>query len=192
MSGPTIYDISTFQKQDDDVFLLDCNVLMYIYYTFGGYSNSIMNPYKTFFNNIATCPDCIIYPAVLISEFSNTYIQREYKRYLRTNSLSRKDFDFKKNYKKTNDYVTTINDISDIINNQIMTLPSSIIKTDDFEQMNLKTLFKNQQTFDFNDRYYGELCKRNHIYIVTNDSDFEYIDNIKILTANPNMLSLQS
>ena len=192
MSGSTIYDISTFQKQDDDVFLLDCNVLMYIYYTFGGYSNSIMNPYKTFFNNIATCPDCIIYPAVLISEFSNTYIQREYKRYLRTNSLSRKDFDFKKNYKKTNDYVTTINDISDIINNQIMTLPSSIIKTDDFKQMNLKTLFKKQQTFDFNDRYYGELCKRNHIYIVTNDSDFEYIDNIKILTSNPNMLSLQS
>ena len=163
----TVYDISAFTHQEGNKYILDCNVLMYVFYTFGGYSNVIMDPYKTFFNNIATSSQCILFPAALASEFANTFIRNEYRRYLRQNGLRQRDFDFKKSYKPTSEYKATVNDSIDI---------------DGF--------FENENTFDFNDRYYGELSKIHDCYIVTNDKDFKSVDDIKIITSCSDMISL--
>lgn len=184
----TVFDISTFNHQIGNKYILDCNVLMYVFYTFGGYNNEIMVPYKKFFNQIATINDCMLFPAVLVSEFANTFIRNEYKRYLRENRLMQRDFEFKRCFKPTVEYKDTVNEVFDIINNQLFSLPSTIVSNDEFEAMGMNILFENPNLFDFNDRYYGELSKMNNYYIVTNDKDFRCIDGIKIITSCEKML----
>ena len=186
----TVYDISAFTHQEWNKYILDCNVLMYVFYTFGGYSNVIMDPYKTFFNNIATSSQCILFPAALASEFANTFIRNEYRRYLRQNGLRQRDFDFKKSYKPTSEYKATVNEIHDILNNQLFSLPSVVICNDKFDSIDIDGFFENENTFDFNDRYYGELSKIHDCYIVTNDKDFKSVDDIKIITSCSDMFSL--
>ena len=184
-----IIDISTFHPDDNDKYLFDCNVLMYVFYTFCGYSNSIMEPYKNLFNTVATKDRCIYFPAILISEFSNTFIRNEYRRYLHENGLNETTFKFKQSYRPTSEYKETVTEISDIINNQLLTLPSAIVCNDQFDTMNICDLFNNENEFDFNDRYYGELSKANNYYIVTNDKDFKFIDGVKIITACKSLLN---
>lgn len=182
-----IINISDYTPGEGDKFIFDCNVLMYIFYTFGDYSDHLMEPYKLFFNKIAVKHDCIVYPAILLSEFTNTFIQNEYKRYLKENHLGR-NFNFKHSFKPTEEYKSTINEISEIINTQLLALPSAVILNDNFESMDVPHLFINENVFDFNDRYFGELSKLNDYYIVTNDRDFRYIDDVRIITANTALL----
>lgn len=156
----TVIDIKTFVPQKGQKFLLDCNVLMYVFYTFGNYKTSVLTAYKRFFNKIAQQKKCIIITSMLVSEFTNTYIRNEYKRYLKMNHLNRKNCDFKQKYKNTQEYHDTIEEIEDIICNQLLTLPSVILQNDEFETMNLSTMFSNAASFDFNDRYYAQLSKK--------------------------------
>lgn len=178
-----IIDISTFQASEDDKFIFDCNVLMYVFYTFGDYNVDVMDSYKTLFNDVATRNKCICFPAVLISEFSNTFIRNEYRRYLHENSLNQYSCKFKQSYRTTIEYKETVAEVSDIVNNQLLSLPSAIVCNDQFASMNIRSLYDNENQFDFNDRYYGELSRLNNYYIVTNDKDFEFIDGIKIITS---------
>lgn len=175
--GNVVEDIAIFNPLEDDLFILDCNVLMYVFYTYGGYRNKLMKPYKAFFNKMAVKNESIIITSVLLSEFINSYIRNEYKRYLREN-----------NYKPTNEYADTIKEISDIVINQLLALPSVILCKDDITKEDIPGMFLNENTFDFNDRYYGGLARHRKCYIVTNDIDFKNIDNIKIVTANNQML----
>ncbi len=186
--GNVVEDIAIFNPLEDDLFILDCNVLMYVFYTYGGYRNKLMKPYKAFFNKIAVKNESILITSVLLSEFINSYIRNEYKRYLRENNYKPDQFDFKKDYKPTNEYADTIKEISDIIINQLLALPSVILCKDDITKKDIPGMFLNENTFDFNDRYYGELARHRKCYIVTNDIDFKNIDNIKIVTANNQML----
>lgn len=183
-----IIDISTFTPNDDDKFLLDCNVLMYVFYTFGGYNNHVMTSYKNLFNKLATKKNCIYFPAILISEFCNTFIRNEYRRYLRENNLDEATFKFKQSYRPTTEYKDTVSELSDIVNNQLLSLPSAIVCTDQFDSLNTCTLFSVENEFDFNDRYYGELARLNNYYIVTNDKDFKFIDGVSIITSCKSLL----
>lgn len=183
-----VTDITTFTPMENDLFILDCNVLMYVFYTYGGYKNKLMKPYKTFFNKIAVKSQSILITSVLLSEFINTYIRNEYKRYLRENNLKEYQFDFKKDYKPTNEYKDTVKEISDVVINQLLPLPSVVLCDDDITKVNISDMFLNENTFDFNDRYYGELARYKDCYIVTNDADLMSVNNIKIITANKHML----
>lgn len=186
--GNVVKDITLFSPLEDDLFILDCNVLMYVFYTYGGYKNKLMKPYKTFFNKIAVKSQSVLITSVLLSEFINSYIKNEYIRYLRENNLRTDQFNFKRDYKPTSEYKETIKEISDIIINQLLALPSVVLCDNDILGLNIKDMFLNENTFDFNDRYYGELARNKDCYIVTNDSDFMSINNIKIVTANKYML----
>ena len=41
--GNVVEDIAIFNPLEDDLFILDCNVLMYVFYTYGGYRNCLLN-----------------------------------------------------------------------------------------------------------------------------------------------------
>lgn len=187
-----IIDISRFSPSDADTFLFDCNVLMYVFYTFGGYKDNTMSSYKKLFNTLAPKENCIYFPAVLISEFCNTFIRNEYRRYLRQNNLNATTFNFKQSYRPTTEYKDTINEISDIVNHQLLALPSAIVCNDGFDSLNICRLFNNENQFDFNDRYYGELSKLKNCYIVTHDKDFKFIDGISIITNCNALLNSQA
>lgn len=186
-----VIDATTVKLKSADKLLFDCNVLMYIFYTYGGYSQNQISIYKSLFTD-AINNACEMYiPSIEISEFINTYIKNEYKRYLRRNHLRMRAFNFKYDYRPTTDYENTVNDIKSIINRQIFPLFKKL--DDDFSQLDISDIYTTPKLFDFNDRYYCKLAEKHSLTIITNDSDFSYTnEDVKIITANQQLLSNSS
>lgn len=182
-----IHDISTYRVKSTDRLFFDCNAFMYIFYTAGSYTTNDIDNYKGIFQNALRSNASIYVPSIFVSEFINTYIRSEYRRYLRINHFSQRNFDFKHNYKNTQDYKDVIGDVKNIVNNQIL---KTCIKADDlFSKIDLSDLFGDEATFDFNDRYYGKISELNNFKIVTNDADFSSIsDRVEIITSNSALL----
>ena len=144
---------------------------MYMFYTYGGYSKSLIRSYTTLFNNAIQNNSMIFIPSIEVSEFINTYCRQEYHRYLRQEGKSPSSFDFKHDYKATQDY-----------------------KLDDiFSEIDITSIYDKPNEFDFNDRYYLKLAEKEGIKIITNDADF-YSDlgDVEVITANRNLLCKNS
>ncbi len=140
--GNNIIDAHTVKLKSTDKLLFDCNVLMYIFYTYGGYSPNQISVYKTLFKE-AIKENCEMYiPSIEISEFVNTYVRNEYTRYLRRKNLTDPYLILSMIIELKKDYINTISDIKNIINNQILPLFNKL--NDDFSQLDLIfTIFQN-------------------------------------------------
>lgn len=186
-----IVDASKVKLKPDDKLLFDCNVLMYIFYTYGGYSTNQVKIYNSLFK-AALSNACEMYiPSIEISEFVNTYVRNEYTRYLRKKQYDKQSFDFKHKYRATKDYKKTIRDIKNIVNRHILSIFKKL--DDNFSSLDISDIFNFPELFDFNDRYYYKLAEKNSLTIITNDSDFSYSDkNVKIITANSQLLAKSS
>lgn len=178
-----------------DKILFDCNVLMYMFYTYGGYSKSLIRNYTSLFNNAIQNKSMIVIPSIEVSEFINTYCRQEYKRYERylrqENKADSRPFDFKHDYKATKEYEYVIKEIHSIVNNQILKI---FYKLDDvFSEIDISSIYDKPNEFDFNDRYYLKLAEKEGIKIITNDEDF-YSDlvDVEIITANKKLLRKNS
>lgn len=183
-----IINASKVTFSENDKILFDCNILMYLFYTYGTYSKSLIRCYTTLFNNALQSNSMIFIPSIEVSEFINTYCRQEYYRYLRQEGKNPSTFDFKHSYRTTQDYVDVINDIHNIVNNQILKI---FHKLDDiFSEIDITSIYDKPIEFDFNDRYYLKLAEKENIKIVTNDADFySVLDDVEIITANKNLLS---
>ena len=155
---------------------------MYIFYTFGAYTSDDIQVYKRIFTEAISNHSNIFVSSIFLSEFSNTYIQNEYHRYMKNNYLRPSKFKFKKDYKPLEDYKETIQDVKNIIIKQILSVAKRI--DDPFDKLNLNYFFDNEASFDFNDRYYALLAQYYNLKIVTNDADFLYISDVDIITRN--------
>lgn len=186
-----IIDANTVKLQANDKLLFDCNVLMYIFYSYGKYSTKQVKTYKSLFAN-AYKENCKMYiPSIEISEFVNTYVKNEYNRYLRRKNLSNITFNFKYDYRSTKDYTKTITEVKNIISKQILSIFKRL--DDNFSELEISDIFDAPKIFDFNDRYYCKLAEKNSLIIITNDSDFSYSSkNVKIVTANSQLLASSS
>lgn len=186
--GNNVIDAATVNLQPTDRLLFDCNVLMYIFYTYGGYSQKQVSIYNLLFRG-ALANSCEMYiPSIEISEFINTYIRNEYARYLRRHHLDRRKFDFKHYYRATEDYESTIQEIKSIINRQILSIFQKL--DDNFSQIDISDIYNKPDLFDYNDRYYCKLAEKHSLIIITNDSDFSCTnEDVKIITANRQLLS---
>lgn len=185
----TIIDASSYIPQESDKLFFDCNALMYIFYTFGNYREDIVKVYSGVFTSAIKNKSTILVPSIFLSEFANTYIRNEYKRYLHSNNLNSESLKFKE-YKKTSDYVSTVQDIKNIILNQILSVCQKI--DDPFTALEFSNIFEPESTYDFNDRYYGLLAQHYNFKIVTNDADFSSISGISIITNNRRLMSAAS
>lgn len=185
----TISDANKTEFQKGDKLFFDCNALMYIFYTYGNYSDEIIDAYKKLFYD-AIDKECMIFiPSMEVSEFVNTYCRQEFGRYKRTlQNEDRRNFSYKYDYRKTDDYKETIQEIKTILNRQIFSICHKL--DDDFSKINLSGIFENEETFDFNDRYYCKLAQAYDLKIITNDSDFFLSeDNIEVITSNKKLLA---
>lgn len=93
--GNNITNACEATLNSDDKILFDCNVLMYLFYTYGSYSTELVDVYKFLFHEALNNECKMFIPSIEISEFINTYIKAEYQRYLRRKHLKRMKFDFK-------------------------------------------------------------------------------------------------
>ena len=73
--GNNITNACEATLNSDDKILFDCNVLMYLFYTYGSYSTELVDVYRFLFHEALNNECKMFIPSIEISEFINTYIK---------------------------------------------------------------------------------------------------------------------
>ena len=181
-----VFDVTTYRPVSGNKYFVDCNVLMYEFYSNGAYASNLVSKYDVFFTKAIEEHATIYVTEMLVSEFVNTYVQPEFHRLAHLHGWPHTKDYFKHIFKTTSEYADILKEIEIILNKQLF--PITEKKNVSFEDTKLMGIFDNPATFDFNDRYYARSFPGEDVYFVTNDADFNNITGINIITANQKML----
>jgi len=184
------FDIRKFSPKGSDKFLLDTNILLFLYSEIYEISeNSRLISYQDFMDKI-NFKNVYITPLNL-SEYENVLKRRKFNEVI-DNYRSFKEFreskEFSEFYKEIILYFelfTPFNLInikfSKEIFNEYLDLAKNYMK-------------RGQVSFDFNDYLIAKTAEDLDLYLVTDDKDFIYFHNtlkkLKILTSNDKLLNL--
>lgn len=201
----TFYDIkhiSTFQPDARPLYFLDANVwIICLHPKKEGYAMP-EKAYLDFFEKIvefhlhkaqpnvkkpANYPKFVM-TSMLLGEIVNAYMRQVAMRiFYETQGSAVKDKDFKRDYRKTDDYQKQLKLLVSNLKSYEFLLE---LHDDNFEASKPFDLLDRLQSFencDFNDFYYFQLLKSDSIPIVTHDGDFRFL-GIEILTEHPHLL----
>lgn len=169
-----IIDITQYSPKSLDIFFFDNSVWMYLFCPLGSYNSNKQKYYSAFLQSIKTSGSTIFISSLVLSEFTNRYLRMDFERWKdETNNFTA---DFKNEFIGTTRYSNTIIEIKRNINQIMMFCEKS---SDNFNAIELDSIFQHLTEIDFNDSYYIELAKISNWKIVTDDKDF-----IKCLTHN--------
>ncbi len=167
---------SDFRPSLGEMFFLDTNVWLYLYYPhFSKNDQRLADLYSAFFAKVAAEP--IQTNLVQMSELINSVIRAEFRIY----QEGGKTISFKQ-YRETGHGKNAMAQAHTITSNILKsaTLRSGIFTPDELKVMVLKC-----DKADFNDIYFAHYCMKQKLTLVTNDFDFNACDeDIVVLTAN--------
>lgn len=174
---------ASYQPQNDDVFLFDTNILIYLFYP-------VMNtfPTETYLSLYAKAlksKSTLLLPAIQLSEFINRCIRFQFSLYQK-NSPGNTALDFKHDYRGTQDYQDSMDSILDIIKNDIF--PNFKLIDDGFHSMDSNSLLKYGFSYDFNDAFLVQIANNNNASIVTHDCDFGNYKTTRPIITNHRLL----
>lgn len=169
--------IGHYNFKSADKLLLDTNVWLLLY----GPQNPTdprVKTYSSAFSKILEAKSNIYIDVLIVSEFINTYSRQKY------NLLANLGETFK-NFRKSKEFKPVACEIADMVK-RIIKHCSQV--NNDFEKLSVKELIDEYAAgaSDFNDQILTELCKKEKLTLVTDDSDFKG-QEISILTANKKM-----
>lgn len=165
-----------------DQFFFDTNIWLLLYATLADYQAKEQRLYTKFFENLLQQESPIFLTAMVISEFSNVILRRDYNQWVSTNRFVNQDF--KRNFVGTKTYEESVNVITVAVN-KILKLPNVVLVGDNFNAIDKEAVLNNFKFIDFNDSYYSQLAIMNKYKIVTHDKDFQALNTkIDIITAN--------
>ncbi len=172
-------EVLRYNFTSQDKLFLDANIWLYL---FGpraprNYWNQI---YSRAFNRILNANSQIYIDVLVVSEFINAYARTKW-RAVAPHVRSFKDF------RSSTDFKSIAEDITAAIE-QIMGYCARTESGFTILPMNNLLADYISGDFDFNDQVITELCKRNGLTLITNDSDFK-TQEIPILTANRSLLA---
>ncbi|WP_270599525.1 type II toxin-antitoxin system VapC family toxin [Clostridium baratii] len=173
-------DLDSFIPKKDDKIFIDTNIWLYLFCPIGDYKKDIVNRYNDIFLKILKSKCAIYVTSLTLSEFFNTYsrIEFEYKK----KQTGQKNLKYKREFRNTTDFNVMVEEIIEIINNKILKYSTRI--NDEFNRIDLNNILISDDSFDFNDKYFAELCEANNIKVLTNDKDFLKISNkIEVITS---------
>ncbi len=176
-------DINSFKPTKQQKFIMDTNVLIKLLYPAMSEQNTV--PYEKLYQSIIGIQAKFIVSSIQISEFVNRCIRFQFKMW--KDQDGKKDADFKRDYRNTDDYREAMKAILEIIQNDI--LPVSTCIDDRFCEMNTDNLYSYGFSYDFNDSLVSEIARLNNAILITDDKDFgNYASNIEIVTDNRGLL----
>ncbi len=177
-----IYDINNYQPKASEVFFFDANVWMFLFGPIGDFKKQKQKSYSTFFDAIVTSNATIWINSLVLSEFCNAWLRIEFEEWKK-----KPENTSKKNYKR--DFVPSLAYKNIIV--EIKTILPVLLKkaeraNDNFQNINLDSVYAELENCDFNDSYYLELAHQNNWKIVSDDADLFKNNklNIEIITAN--------
>lgn len=160
----------------------DTNIWMYLYCDIANHNRKITFAYSNAFKKILVSKHSISTDITVMSEFINTYSRIAFGNY--KNNINNSDLKYKE-YRKTNHYKETITNVYNIIKNKILKFAGfENLRYDNDSFLNL--LDVNNIEIDFNDLHIANLCKKNNMYLLTNDRDFKNT-GIDIISNNNNL-----
>jgi len=156
----------------------DTNIWMYLYCDIANYERWLTNNYSNAFKQILSLKFKIATDIIVMSEFINTYSRIAFSVYKSNNNSS---LNFKQ-YRKTDHYKDTIKNVYNIIKNQILKI--AVFENLNYNNNSFQNILNPEDTdIDFNDLHIVNLCKKNGMYLLTNDKDFKNAD-IDIISNN--------
>lgn len=162
-----LIDITKYSPRSLDIFFFDNSVWMYLFCPLGNYNNNKQKYYSAFLQSIKTSRSTIFISSLVLSEFANRYLRMDFERWKEeTKNLTAV---YKRDFIGIQRYNDTIEEIKRNIN-QIMLFCNK--SSDNFNAIELNSIFRHLSEIDFNDSYYIELAKLGNWKIVTDDKDF--------------------
>ena len=173
--------LSDYKIGFTDQFFFDTNVWLLLFGTFAGFQDKDQGEYSKFLEELITKDTPIFISSMILSEFSNVILRRNFNQWVSSNNLVGQNF--KTNFVPTAEYRSSVESISIAIN-KILKLPNITKTGDNFNAVDFNYILENFKLVDFNDSYIAGLALLNNYKIVTNDGDFKLIDaRVNVVTT---------
>lgn len=177
-------NVKDFKIGFSDQFFFDTNIWLLLFGTVADFESKDQRAYSKFLEELITRDKPIFITSIIISEFANVLLRRDFNQWISTNKLVNQDF--KKHFIGTSFYKDSVWVITNSIN-KILKLPNLLRVSDSFQNLKADNILENFKIVDFNDSYINELAKTNGYKLVTNDKDFQKLDTkIEIITTQIN------
>ena len=164
-----------------DQFFFDTNIWLLLFGTVADFESKNQRTYSKLLEELISKDKPIFVSSIIISEFANVLLRRDFNQWVSTNKLVNQDF--KKHFVGTNTYKDSVVSITSSIN-KILKLPNIIKVSDSFHSLKTENILESFKVVDFNDSYINELAIENKYKVVTNDKDFQKLDSkIDIITT---------
>ena len=164
-----------------DQFFFDTNVWLLLYGSLAGFQQKDQAQYSKFLEELITHDKPIFLTSMILSEFSNVILRKNFNQWVDNNNLVNQNF--KVDFVPTTEYKTSVESISIAIN-KILKLPNITKTGDNFNAVDFNFILENFKLIDFNDSYIAALALLNDYKVVTNDADFQHIDaKITVVTT---------
>lgn len=154
----------------DNIFI-DANVLIFILYPTN-------RPYKysQYINIISTLQQqqCQMFiNSLVVSEFINVILRLDFNILRQQNSQAYRNF--KRDYRNTQNYIDTLRfAITEL--DKFCKMYNVAHTNDDFDKVNITSLYANGYEFDFNDLIIAESVRSNGFKLLTDDRDFQNLN----------------
>ena len=154
-------------KKEDKVFV-DTNILIFLYSPSSivkSYNHQVQK-YSAVFTKLVENKCDLYVNSHVVSEFINRCLRGDFNSNFNINN----DKDYKRDYRGSEEYHTTIK----IILKQLKKfMATSKHINDNFESFDLSKAYETTSEGDFNDLIIADTVKKNNLKLLTDDSDFE-------------------
>jgi len=174
--------LSDYKIGFTDQFFFDTNVWLLLFGTVADYQKKDQQQYSKLLEELLTKDKPIFLTSMILSEFSNVILRRDFNQWVDNNSLVGQNF--KRDFVGTQTYKTSVASITIAIN-KILKLPIVTLVGDNFNAVSKAAILEDFKAVDFNDAYIAELSSIYNYKIVTNDGDF------KLLSAKVDIITTQ-
>ena len=173
--------LSDYEVGPNDKFIFDTNIWLLLYGPIAGAETKKQKKYSSLFRKIADRKANIYITSLIVSEYINVVLRLGFKQWQKEDRNGRINSDFKKDYRATEHYQSTLNDAIDQIT---AILECTDRRPDDFHNIDINSMLKQlDQTYDYNDAYIVKCCERDNITLVSDDADLVSINSkIKLIT----------
>lgn len=175
-------NIDNYKIKFSDKFFFDTNIWLLLFGTVASFQKFEQRKYSNFFGNLVSNENSIYITSLVLSEFSNVLLRRDFKQWQEnTNSYTKS---FKIDFVGTEEYKKSVYSIK-ILLDKILNVPNLIKIGDSLQTMDMEIVLENFEKIDFNDCYYGELCKLYDYKMVSHDKDLDVLSTkIDLITLH--------
>jgi len=174
--------LSDFEPKGSHLYLIDANILMYLFSPIASYAIGRQETISRFFDKCRNVNSGLITTSSVIGEFFHVNLRMYYDNWCRSQQ-NQITFNFKKDYRPTDDFKDSVVAINSSIG-AILKLTDRF--SDSFNSINIDSVMANCLNSEFTDSYLLELSNQNNWFIVSNDKDLLNHPNRKKLLITPN------